>query len=168
MIGYETGVAETADPLGGSYYVETLTDRLQALATDLIDQVDGLGGATRAIEHGFYQDQIHEAAFRIQRGIESGERVVVGVNRFEESEDRPLELQRIDEGETLRQIERVKALRAERDQDAVAAALQTVRDGASSEANLLPAMKEALRVRATLGEVSDALRDVFGEYRPTY
>jgi methylmalonyl-CoA mutase N-terminal domain/subunit len=168
VIGYETGVTETADPLGGSYFVESLTDELERLALALMDSVESMGGAVHAIEAGFYQGQIHDAAFRIQQGIESGERVVVGVNRFEESDGEPLELQRIDEEETAKQVERVRALRSERDQLAVDAALTTLRTHADGTANLLPSMKEALRAHATLGEVSDALRDAFGEYRPPY
>ena len=94
VIGYETGVAETVDPLAGSYFVESLTDELERLATAMIEKVDGMGGAVRAIEAGFYQDEIHDAAFRIQQGIESGHRVVVGVNRFVDAGEQPLELQR--------------------------------------------------------------------------
>ncbi len=127
-----------------------------------------MGGAVRAIEAGFYQDEIHEAAFRIQQGVESGERVVVGVNRFVDAEERPIALQRISESDTAKQVERLGALRASRDQAAVDAALAVVVETAVGTANLLPPMKEALRARATLGEVSDALRGVFGEYRPTY
>ena len=97
MIGYETGVTETVDPLAGSYFVESLTDELERLATAMIEKVDGMGGAVRAIEAGCYQDEIHDAAFRIQQGIESGQRVVVGVNRFVDAGERPLELQRIAE-----------------------------------------------------------------------
>ncbi|MDP9327972.1 MAG: methylmalonyl-CoA mutase family protein [Actinomycetota bacterium] len=168
IIGYETGVAAVADPVGGSYFVEALTQELERLATAYIEKIDGMGGAVAAIEAGFYQDEIHEAAFRIQRGIEDGSRVIVGVNRFREPEDVPLDLQRIDETETAKQIERTKALRASRDQQAVEAALAAVRETAAGTENLLPPMKEALRARATLGEVSDVLREVFGEYRPTH
>jgi methylmalonyl-CoA mutase N-terminal domain/subunit len=168
VIGYETGVTETVDPVGGSYYVESLTNELERLATEYIEKIDAMGGAVHAIEAGYYQDEIHEAAFRIQQGIESGERVVVGVNRFVEAEEQPVELQRISEAEVRRQVERVRALRAERDQAAVDAALAAVSETARGTGNLLPPMKEALRARATLGEVSDALRSVFGEYRPTY
>ncbi len=125
-----------------------------------------MGGAVAAIEQGFYQDEIHEAAFRIQQAIEGGERVVVGVNRFHEPQEQEHELQRIGAEEVGRQIERVRALRAARDQGAVDTALAAVRATAEGSANLLPPMKEALRARATLGEVSDVLRDVFGEYRP--
>jgi methylmalonyl-CoA mutase, N-terminal domain len=167
IIGYETGVAAVADPAGGSYFVEALTDELERLATIYVEKIDRMGGAVAAIEAGFYQDEIHEAAFRIQRGIEDGSRVIVGVNRFQEPEDTPVDLQRIDQTETAKQIERTKALRASRDQKAVDSSLAVVRETATGTANLLTPMKEALRARATLGEVSDVLRDVFGEYRPT-
>jgi methylmalonyl-CoA mutase N-terminal domain/subunit len=167
VIGFETGVASVADPLGGSYFVEALTDELESLARTYIEKIDGMGGAVAAIEQGFFQDEIHEAAFRIQQAIEDGARVVVGVNRFQVHEEHDHELQRIGEDEVARQIERVRALRAQRDTDAVTAALEAVRVTAAGDGNLLPPMKDALRARATLGEVSDVLRGVFGEYRPT-
>jgi methylmalonyl-CoA mutase N-terminal domain/subunit len=168
VIGYETGVTETVDPVAGSYYVESLTDELERLATEYVGRIDAMGGAVHAIEAGFYQDEIHEAAFRIQQGIESGERVVVGVNRFVDADEQPVELQRISESEVGRQVERVRALRAERDQTTVDAALGEVAATARGTGNLLPPMKESLRARATLGEVSDTLRGVFGEHRPAY
>ena len=168
VIGFETGVGEVVDPLGGSYYVEALTDELERLAAAYIEKVDGLGGAVAAIEQGFYQDEIHEAAFKIQQAIERGDRVVVGVNRFQADEDRQPELQRIGDDEVTAQIARVRELRASRDQGAVDAALADVRTTADGTGNLLPPMREALRARATLGEVSDQLRAVFGEYRPSY
>jgi methylmalonyl-CoA mutase N-terminal domain/subunit len=165
VLGYETGVAETVDPLGGSYYLEALTDELERLARGIIDEVDARGGAVAAIEAGFYQDEIHEAAFRIQRGIESGERIVVGVNRFVDESAEPMELQRISEEETAHQVERLRELRATREAAAVSDALREVEEAARGSSNLLPPMREALRRRATLGEVSDTLRRVFGEYR---
>ena len=168
VLGFETGAAETADPLGGSYYVESLTDELERLATEMIEKVDAMGGAVPAIEAGFYQDEIHEAAYRIQRGIETEDRVVVGVNRFVDASAKPVELQRISEEETALQMERLRELRASRDQGAVDSALADVEETARGTGNVLPPMREALRLRATLGEVSDALRRVFGEYRPTY
>jgi methylmalonyl-CoA mutase N-terminal domain/subunit len=166
VIGYETGVTETVDPVAGSYYVESLTDELERLASGYIERIDAMGGAVRAIEAGFYQDEIHEAAFRIQQGIESGARVVVGVNRFVDPDEEPIELQRIAEGEVAKQVERVRALRADRDQAAVDAALGLVAETAAGTGNLMIPMKEALRVRATLGEVSDTLRSEFGEHHP--
>jgi methylmalonyl-CoA mutase, N-terminal domain len=168
VLGFETGVAETVDPLGGSYYVESLTDELERLATEIIEKIDAMGGAVLAIEAGYYQDEIHEAAFRIQRGIETGERVVVGMNRFVDANVKPVQLQRISEEETAQQIQRLRDLRASRDQAAVDGALAEVEETARGTGNLLPTMREALRRRATLGEVSDALRRVYGEYRPTY
>jgi len=168
IIGYETGVADTADPLGGSYFVETLTNEIEERARQYLDKIDGMGGAVAAIEGGFFQDEIHEAAFRIQQGIESGQRVVVGVNRFEEPEERPVEIQRIAEEEVAKQVARVRQLRAERDRAAVDAALAGVERAARGTDNLLPPMKEALRARATLGEVSDVLREVFGEHHPAH
>jgi methylmalonyl-CoA mutase N-terminal domain/subunit len=167
VIGYESGVPDVVDPLGGSYFVESLTDDLETLARGYLERIDAMGGAVAAIEQGFYQDEIHEAAFRIQRAIESGERVVVGVNRFQAEEDHQPELLRISDEEVARQIERVRAVRANRDQVAVEAALRDVETAARGTQNRLPPMKEALRARATVGEVSDVLRDVFGEYRPT-
>jgi methylmalonyl-CoA mutase N-terminal domain/subunit len=121
----------------------------------------------RAIEAGFFQDEIHDAAYRIQQGIESGERAVVGVNRFGDAEERPIELQRVSDTETAAQAVRVQELRASRDQAAVEARLAEVEAMAAGTGNLLPPMREALRARATLGEVSDVLRGAFGEYRPT-
>jgi methylmalonyl-CoA mutase N-terminal domain/subunit len=166
ILGFETGVVDTADPLAGSYFVESLTNDLEERAAVYIDKVDGMGGAVAAIEAGFYQDEIHESAYRIQQGIESGERVVVGVNRYQDPDERAIDIQRIGEEEVARQIERVRALRASRDRAAVDAGLARIEEAARGSDNLLPPMKEALRARATLGEVSDALRRVFGEYRP--
>jgi methylmalonyl-CoA mutase N-terminal domain/subunit len=166
IIGHETGVAAVADPLGGAYFVEALTTEIEEGATAYLTAIDGVGGAVAAIEAGFYQDEIHEAAFRIQQGIESGERTVVGVNRFVDPEERPVELLRIGREEVARQVERVRALREKRDGDAVTRLLASVEEAARGTTNLLPPMREALRARATLGEVSDVLRAVFGEYRP--
>jgi methylmalonyl-CoA mutase N-terminal domain/subunit len=168
VIGYESEVVNVADPLGGSYYVESLTDELERQAVGYIEKVDGMGGAVAAIEAGFYQDEIHEAAFRIQQGVETGERIVVGVNRFDEASDRELELLRVTEEDTAKQVEKLAAFRASRDAAAVDAALEHLGSAVRGTGNLLPPMKEALRARATLGEVSDVLRNAFGEYRPSF
>src|SRR2546428_4042357 len=125
-----------------------------------------MGGAVAAIEAGWIQDEIHESAFRIQQAVESGDRVVVGVNRYASDGDVPPEIQRIDEAEVEVQKERLRSLRSTRDQRAVDAELRRVGETARGTGNLLYPMKEALRAGATLGEVSDALREVFGEYRP--
>jgi len=166
IIGHESGVPHTIDPLAGSYFVEALTNEIEERAGEYLDKVEGMGGAVAAIEAGFYQDEIHEAAFRIQQGIESGERVVVGVNRFQEAEEPSVELQQIAQEELQRQVERVRELRVDRDGAEVDRGLGAVEDAARGTDNLLYAMKEALRARATLGEVSDALRRAFGEYHP--
>ena len=167
VIGHETGVANVADPFGGSYFVESLTNELERRVLEYLDEIDGMGGAVAAIEQGFFQDEIHESAFRIQRVVESGERVVVGVNRFEDTEEPPVQIQRIAEEDVEHQVERLRALRASRDAAVVDRALVDVETAARGTGNLLPPMREALRARATLGEVSDVLRRIFGEHRPT-
>jgi methylmalonyl-CoA mutase N-terminal domain/subunit len=167
VIGYETGVPETADPLAGSYFVESLTNEIEERAQEYLDKIEGMGGAVRAIEAGWIQDEIHDAAFRIQQGVESGDRPVVGVNRFVDETEEPVELHHLDEEQVRRQSERLRELRDGRDNAEVERALKEVAETARSTDNLLEPMREALRLRATLGEVSDALRGVFGEYQPT-
>ncbi len=168
MIAAESGVADTVDPLGGSYYIEYLTNEIETRAGEYIEKIDGMGGAVAAIEAGWVQAEIHESAFHIQQGVESGDRVVVGVNKYREEGEVPPELLKMDEAELRAQVERLRALRTNRDAAGFAAALANVREAAAGTTNLLPPMKEALRAGATLGEVSDALRQEFGEYRPTY
>ncbi|HXF58098.1 MAG TPA: methylmalonyl-CoA mutase family protein [Actinomycetota bacterium] len=165
ILAYETGVTDTVDPLGGAYFVESLTNEIEARAWQYLEKIEGMGGAVAAIESGWVQDEIHESAFRLQRAVESGERVVVGVNRFREKEETPPEILRIDEAAVAEQVRRLRAFRARRDQGAVRAALEVVRETARGTGNLLYPMREALRAGATLGEVSDVLREVFGEYR---
>ena len=168
VIGFESGVVDGADPLGGSYLLETLTNEIEQRAWEYIEKIDGMGGPVDAIEAGFYQDEIADAAYRINQGVESGERVVVGVNRFVDADQDSVDIQTIDEAEVLHQVDRVRELRASRDQAAVDEALQRVEDTAKGDGNLLYPMKDALRARATLGEVSDVLRRVFGEYHPSH
>ncbi|HYU57906.1 MAG TPA: methylmalonyl-CoA mutase family protein, partial [Actinomycetota bacterium] len=167
VIAFESGVTDTVDPLAGAYFVESLTDEIEARAEEYLEKIDGMGGAVAAIEAGWIQDEIAEAAYRIQMGVESGERVVVGVNRYAEEADVPPDLLHLDEAAITAQVERVRRLRAERDGRAVDAALASVEETAGGTGNLLLPMREALAARATLGEVSDALRRVFGEYRPS-
>jgi methylmalonyl-CoA mutase N-terminal domain/subunit len=166
VIALESGVADTADPLGGSYFVERLTGEIEQRVQEYLEKIDGMDGAVAAIEAGWIQDEIHESAFRIQQQVESGERVVVGVNRYDEDQDEPLELQRIDEEQVRRQTDRLRELRASRDQAEVDGSLKEVEEAARGTDNLLVPMRAALKARATLGEVSDALRGVFGEYHP--
>jgi methylmalonyl-CoA mutase N-terminal domain/subunit len=167
IIAAESGVASTVDPLGGSYFIESLTNEIEERALALMDKIEGMGGSVAAIEAGWMQDEIAESAFRIQQAVESGERVVVGVNRYQTDDEEPLELQTIDEAEVAAQVDRLRRLRSGRDGAAVKAALRAVRETAGGDGNLLYPMRDALAVRATLGEVSDALREVFGTYTPT-
>ncbi|HET8893252.1 MAG TPA: methylmalonyl-CoA mutase family protein [Gaiellaceae bacterium] len=164
VIASEIGVAETADPFGGSYFVEALTDELGARAWELIERVDELGGAIEAIERGFVQDEIEQAAFVWQQEVERDERVIVGVNRYVEGSEERVELQKIDPQATKRQLARTARVRAERNADAAAAALAAVREAAGGETNLLPPMREALRAHCTVGEICEALRVEWGMY----
>jgi len=164
VIAAEAGATGTADPLGGSYFIEALTDELEARARELIERVDELGGAVAAIEQGFVQDEIEQAAFAWQRQVETGERVIVGVNRFQDEHEERVELQRIDPEAERHQLERTARVRAERNAEEAAAALAAVRETARGDANLLPPMRTALRVRCTVGEICETLREEWGMY----
>ena len=164
ILMHEAGTTDTADPLGGSWFVESLTDELERRAARLIERVDELGGAVAAIEAGWMQEQIEESAARWQHEVESGERVIVGVNRFTTDEPEHVELHRLDPAIERAQRERTQALRGRRDARAVEAAVGEVRRLADSEQNLLPALREALGARATIGELCGALREAWGTY----
>jgi methylmalonyl-CoA mutase N-terminal domain/subunit len=167
IIGYESGVVDTADPLGGSYYLEWLTDEVVAKAREYLDRIDAMGGAVAAIEAGFQMDEIESAAYEYAKSVDDGERTIVGVNRFVEDETSEPEVFPIDPALQRQQADGVKAVRANRDHDAVVHALDDVKAAARGTQNLLPPMRVALAERATLGEVSDALREEFGVYHPT-
>jgi methylmalonyl-CoA mutase, N-terminal domain len=164
LLAHEAGGTDTADPLGGSYYIEALTDELEAKAWELIERIDELGGAVAAVEQGFVQEEIEQASFRWQQEVEGGERVIVGVNRFTEGEEEPIELHRLDPAAEQRQLERTARVRAERNSEQAQRAVDAVRDTARGDGNLLVPMREALRARATIGEISNTLRDEFGMY----
>ncbi|MBV8562059.1 MAG: methylmalonyl-CoA mutase, partial [Actinobacteria bacterium] len=164
ILASEGGTTDTADPLGGSYFIEALTDELEARAWELIERVDELGGAVAAVEQGFVQDEIERAAFEWQQQVESGERVIVGVNEFVEASEERVELLRIDPEAERRQLERTARVRAERNADEAARALAAVRETARGESNLLPVMREALRARCTVGEICNTLREEWGMY----
>jgi methylmalonyl-CoA mutase N-terminal domain/subunit len=169
ILASEGGLTDTADPLAGSYFVESLTDAVEEEAWDYIRRIDTLGGSVRAIEERFMQREIEEAAYRYQREVEREERIIVGVNRYAGAagdEDPEMELHTVDESIRERQTERLARLRETRDNAAVERALANLRKAAEGSENLLYPMKAALAELATLGEVSDALRGVFGEYRP--
>ncbi|MFI8350404.1 methylmalonyl-CoA mutase [Streptomyces sp. NPDC085596] len=166
VLAHETDVPATVDPFAGSYAVERLTDDVERAALELLRRVEELGGAEAAIELGYQKGEIERNAYRIARETESGERVVVGVNRFRLDEEEPYSPLRVDPGLEIRQRERLARLRAERDGRAADAALVELREAAEGTANVLPPMKRALRARATLGEVCDTLRFVWGTYQP--
>ncbi len=166
IIGYESGVADTVDPLAGSYFVESLTDKVEQAATEYLERIDGVGGAVAAIEGRYMQDEIEQAAYTNAKAVDDGEAVVVGVNRFTDETHEPTEVFPIDAQLQRAQIERTRRVRTERDQEAVDAALSRVAEAAAGTQNLLVPMKEALRAMATLGEVSDVLRREFGVYEP--
>ena len=166
VIAHESGAADTIDPLAGSYFIESLTDELEAKAVEYIERIDTLGGAVQAIENGYQQREIHDAAFRYQQAIETKQQIIVGVNDFTVEEDHHDELLRVDLALEKRQKERVAGVRAERNQAAAQAACDRVGQVARDGGNLMPAIIDAVRAYVTLGEISDALRNEFGEYRP--
>ena len=167
ILANEAGTTETADPLAGSYFVESLTDAVEEEAWEYIKRIDEMGGSVKAIEHRFMQGEIEEAAYRYQREIERKERIIVGVNRYETDEDPEMDLHTVDGTIRDRQTERLEELRESRDSSAVEKALADLKRAAEGSANLLYPMKEALANFATLGEVSDTLREVYGQYRPS-
>ena len=165
LIAYETGVADTVDPLGGSYYLENLTSEIYEQAAAYIQKIDELGGAAESIEKGFVQREIQDSAYRYQREIEKEERIVVGLNRFQVEEERPTNLLRVDPAVRTSQIERIKRLRSKRDDNMVEKCLADLKRGAEGNQNLIPLMLGAVKAYATLGETCDVLREVFGEYQ---
>jgi methylmalonyl-CoA mutase N-terminal domain/subunit len=168
VIAHETGVVNTIDPLGGSYYLEQLTNELERRAYDYFERIDELGGVIPAIEQNFMQREIAEASFTYQSEVERGERVVVGVNRYEQEDERPIELLRIDPALEQKQIERVRAVRDRRDSAAAEAALARLKeDAAHDDRNLMEPIMDAARAYVTMGEMCDALREVWGTWRET-
>ena len=164
VIAYETGAADTVDPLAGSYYVEALTNEIEKKAFDYIKKIDDMGGAVRAIECGFIEEEIQDSAYRFQKEIESGDRVIVGVNRFQTESELPSGLLRVDPAVGEAQIKRLEQVRAARDGSAVASALEKLRTVAQGSDNVVPPIIDAVKQRATLGEICGVLREVFGEY----
>ena len=168
VIAHESGVVNTIDPLGGSWYVEDLTNRLEAEAYDYFDRIRKLGGVIPAIEENFFQREIADASFRYQAEVEAKQRVIVGVNRYVAEEEAPIELLRVDPALEQKQIDRVQATRAKRDSAKVESALAALKEGASKEGvNLMPLIIEASREYVTMGEMCDALREVWGTWRET-
>jgi methylmalonyl-CoA mutase N-terminal domain/subunit len=167
IVADESGITDTVDPLAGSYFMEALTDAVEVDAWAYLDKIDGMGGAVSAIEAGYMQEEIEQAAYTYTKAVDTGEKIIVGVNRYVDEDAEATEVFPIDPALQAHQIERVRRTRAERDQAAVDAALADVAAAAAGSGNLMPPMREALRRRATLGEVSDVLRAEFGVYQPS-
>jgi methylmalonyl-CoA mutase N-terminal domain/subunit len=164
IIAEETGVANTIDPLGGSYFLEALTDKMEQGTIDYFAQIDAMGGMVEAIEKGFPQREIQESAYQYQKAVERGEQTIVGVNKYQMSDQSEVPILIINEGVREQQIERLDRARAGRDRGAVAKALEQLKRAASNSENTMPSTIEAVRAYATLGEICDALRDVYGLY----
>ena len=165
IIAYESGTTDTVDPLGGAYYIEWLTKQIEDKAMGYIGEIDRLGGALKAIERGYIQKEISYSAYNYQRAVDSGEQVVVGVNKFVSQDEPEPEILEIGVETERKQVERLKRLKRERNNQRVNEVLSRVRDVARSSQNIMPVLIEAVKAYATVGEISDALRDVFGEYR---
>jgi methylmalonyl-CoA mutase, N-terminal domain len=158
-------VTETPDPLGGSYFVETLTNELEAAAKGYLEEIDAMGGTLAALEAGFQQRAIQESAYRVQRAVDNGDQVVVGVNRFRDERTATPKLQRIDPEGERRQVEGVRRVRAERDPRAWEASMRRLAEAAAGADNLMPPIIEAVKAYATVGEIADRLRDAWGVHR---
>jgi methylmalonyl-CoA mutase, N-terminal domain len=165
IIAFESGATDTVDPLAGSYYVEQLTNEVEAAAWKLIDKIDAMGGAVKAIEQGFIQEEIARSAYKYNNAIETGEKIIVGVNKFTSKETNDTPLLKIDDSIRVLQSEKLKALRAKRDNAKADACLAAIREKALGTENLMPAVIEAVENLCTLGEISDTLRAVWGEYK---
>ncbi|WP_318569619.1 methylmalonyl-CoA mutase family protein [Salinigranum marinum] len=166
ILAHESGAADTIDPLAGSYYVESLTDRVEEDAFALLDEIDERGGMLDCVKNQWVQRQIQDVAFERQREIEAGDRVIVGVNEFRVDEEPQVDIEEVSEEDERRQVEHLNGVRNDRDEAAVEDALATVRDVARSDGNLMPPIIEAVKASATVGEVCGVLRDEFGEYQP--
>ncbi len=167
IVAYESGAAQTIDPLAGSYYVESLTNQIESNALGYIEKIDAMGGMLKAIERGFVQQEIQNAAYEYQRAVDHKEALVVGVNSFELEQEKPIPLQHIDESLERKQVERLRAVRGRRDQARWSAAVKRVEEAAKNTTNLMAVIVEAVEADATVGEISDAMRHVYGEYRET-
>jgi methylmalonyl-CoA mutase N-terminal domain/subunit len=167
IVAYESGVPNTVDPLAGSYFIESLTEEIEKRAKDYLDKIDALGGMLKAIERGFVQQEIQNAAYEYQRAVDHSEATVVGVNKFTQEQEKAVPIQRIDEDLERKQVERVRALRARRDPGTWKQAVEAVREAAAAGENLMPKIVAAVEACATVGEISDAMRGVFGEYQET-
>ncbi|MEP6644310.1 MAG: methylmalonyl-CoA mutase family protein, partial [Acidobacteriaceae bacterium] len=167
IVAYESGVPQTVDPLAGSYYIESLTNEIEDRANAYLEKINALGGMLKAIDRGYVQQQIQNAAYEYQQQVDRQEAVVVGVNKFTMEDEKPITLQRVDESLERKQVERLRELRIRREPRNWKNALQSIEDAARSGENLMPHIVAAVETRATVGEISDAMRTVFGEYKET-
>jgi methylmalonyl-CoA mutase N-terminal domain/subunit len=165
IVAFESGIADSADPLAGSYFIESLTENMETAAQQLIDKIDAMGGSVSAIEEGFIQNEIAKSAYEYQRNIESGEKIIVGVNKFQAEEHNAVPLFKIDDSIQKIQTDKLKILKEKRNNEKVTACLQSLHIKAMSNENLMPAVLEAVENYCTLGEIADELRKVFGEYK---
>jgi methylmalonyl-CoA mutase N-terminal domain/subunit len=165
IVAYESGAPETVDPLAGSYFVEQLTNEVEEKAWQLIEKIDAMGGSVSAIEQGFIQNEIAKSAYDYQRKIENGQKIIVGVNKFQLKEEATIPVFRIDDSIRVGQIEKLKKLREQRSSDKVVACLDAVRQKAAAGENIMPSVIEAVENLCTLGEIADQLRNLFGEYK---
>src|SRR5690242_15201612 len=165
IVAYESGIADTADPLGGSYFIEALTNEVEEKAWQLIEKIDVMGGSVPAIEQGFIQNEIARSAYEYQRQIESNEKIIVGVNKFQADEKQPTSVFKVDDSIRQVQIQKIRQLKNDRNNAKVDQCLQTLNDRASGGENLMPAVIDAVENKVTLGEIADTLREVFGEHK---
>jgi len=165
IVAYESGIADTADPLAGSYFVESLTHEMEEAARKLIEKIDAMGGSIPAIEQGFIQNEIARSAYEYQRNIETGEKIIIGMNKFQEQEDKKIPLLQVDDNIRILQVEKLKSLKNNRNPAKVDQCLQELNDRSTSGENIMPAVVDAVENKCTLGEIADTLREVFGEYK---
>lgn len=165
LVAHESGVVDAVDPLGGSYFVENLTDEVEKLAWEYIERIDAMGGAVNAVEQGYIQNEIAKSAYQYQLAIEDGEKIIVGVNKYQVSEEAPIDILRIDDSIRKIQVDKITKLKAARDNEQVKINLKKVEEAANSGQNLMPFIINAVESYATLGEIADAMRTVFGEYQ---
>ena len=166
VIAYESGVTHTVDPLGGSYYLESLTSQLEEAAQHELERIDEKGGMVKAIESGYVQREIQQSAYKHQKLVETQSRIIVGVNKFAENQNLGISIHRITSEMTENQLRRLKKVKQARDREKVTKALQRIKDAASGKENMLPHIIQAVKAQSTTGEISDSLRSVYGEYHP--
>ncbi|MBS1656326.1 MAG: methylmalonyl-CoA mutase, partial [Bacteroidetes bacterium] len=165
IVAFESGAPDTVDPLAGSYYVESLTQEVEAAAWQLLEKIDAMGGSVSAIEEGFIQNEIARSAYEYQKQIESNEKIIVGVNKFQIQEDEKIPILKVDDSIRAVQVEKLRQLRSNRNPARCDNLLQELNDKASSGENIMPTVVEAVENKCTLGEIADTLREVFGEYK---